>query len=126
MFAVEITIKEHRDQRYDTVGDWQLSMQDQTLRIYVSGMKNWKYEALVAVHELVEAILCMTGGVNEKEVDEFDLNFKGEGEPGDHPDCPYRSQHFIATTIERILAVALNVNWGKYTAHINQLVWRKN
>jgi hypothetical protein len=46
----------HLDQRYKTCGDWFYEGED--LHIKVSDLKDWKKEATIAVHELVEAILC--------------------------------------------------------------------
>lgn len=106
------TVK-HEDQRYDTAGYWMLMPSGEVL-VRVSRMKDWRYEALVGVHELVEALLCRYNGITTKQADEFDMTFKGEGEPGDDPACPYRKEHFFATSIERLLAAELGVDWAEY------------
>lgn len=112
----------HEDQRYITVGDWFFE-KDGTLRIKVSDMKNWKYEFLVAYHELIEVMLCKDRKISQKSVDSFDINFEKEreqgkhgleDEPGDDPKAPYRKEHFFATNIERLTADELGVNWEKY------------
>ena len=86
----------HKDQRYATAGDWQFKQGaidqntvvvnnaayaaqadgSQLLHIRVSELGDWRYEALVAVHELVEALLCKYGGITEQEVDKFDMDFE--------------------------------------------------
>jgi hypothetical protein len=49
-------------------------------------------------------LLCIDRGVSFKAIDRFDMNFKGDGEPGDDPRAPYYRQHQFATQIERLLA----------------------
>jgi len=106
----------HKRQRYDTIGDWYTDKHDGTVRIKISGeLNNWKYVLLVAVHELVEAFLCMSDGVAEEHVDKFDKSFVEKNhEPGDDPKAPYKKQHCIATGFERILAACLGVDWLTY------------
>ena len=108
--------------RYPTCGDYWVDP-DGTRQIRVSDMKNWKYELLVAVHELVEQNLCLDRGIDEKDISRFDIRFekaraKGkhseDAEPGDDPKAPYRKEHFTATNIERILAAELGIDWTKY------------
>jgi hypothetical protein len=48
--------------RYPTVGDWQFKP-DGTLHITVSRMTDRRYEFLLALHELVEALLYKATGV---------------------------------------------------------------
>ena len=85
----------HASQRYDTVGDW-IWEDENYLRIRVSSMGRRRYAALVAVHELVEALLCWERGITTEMVDTFDKAFEAgrpegnEDEPGDDPTCPYR------------------------------------
>jgi hypothetical protein len=76
---------------------------------------------LVAVHELVEALLCSHGNITQERVDKFDLNYKGDGEPGDALGCPYAGPHSLATGVERILAAVIGVSWYKYEEAIDNL-----
>jgi len=125
---MKITIETipHDQQRYPTVGDWQWT-DPETLVIRVSQLSDWRREVLIAVHELVEVLMCKYDGVTQEAVDEFDKDFEKKrldgnvDEPGDHPDAPYRIQHFTATTIERILAQALGVDWQEYEKEIYEL-----
>lgn len=59
------------EQRYPTAGDWQ--WQDDKLVVTVTKQEDWRYEALLAVHEIVEALLCRYKSVSEQDVDAFDL-----------------------------------------------------
>jgi hypothetical protein len=115
----------HSLQRYPTVGDWYWD--DGALFITVSQMDNWKYEFLVTLHELAEVHLCIHSGIEQSVVDAFDIKFekkrkKGNtDEPGDDPKCPYRTEHLIATGIEKVAAAFLGVCWKDYEEKVNSL-----
>ena len=123
---ISIKIVPHEEQKYRTVGNW-FFVENGDLQIEVSKLSDWRYEMLVAVHELYETILCEQDGVTQQAVDEFDKAFEAnrapgdESEPGDDPRAPYRRQHFRATNIERQLADALGVNWEEYETELNSL-----
>jgi hypothetical protein len=116
----------HASQRYETVGDWQRD-ENGDLVIRVSGMGNPDYEALVALHELVEVLLCEKRGIKAEAVDAFDKEYEAnrkegdDSEPGDSLDAPYRKEHFFATNIEALMSAELGVDWPKYEAAINAL-----
>lgn len=124
---MKITIETipHKEQRYPTVGDWYI--EDGVIMIKVSSMDSWRYEALVAIHELVEIILCRGENISQEKVDEFDKAFEqnrmegDESEPGESDGAPYRRQHRIASGVERIVAAELEVNWERYEKAINAL-----
>jgi hypothetical protein len=117
----------HHWQRYPTCGDWTINNSGNDIDIKISETGNWEYNALVAVHELIEVLLCAHENISQTEVDEFDIEFekhRPEGsveEPGDNLMAPYRKQHCIATGIERIVAAEMNVSWSDYEALINSL-----
>lgn len=145
--GVTMQVIRHQDQRYPTVGDWWIK--DETLVVAVSRMGSWRYELLVAVHEIVEAVLCVHNGVSDAAVTEFDERFEAvrelireqspgaellredpiyetlrlnpEAEPGDCITAPYRREHCFATAVERMLAAALGVDWSAYEAAILEL-----
>lgn len=109
----------HNCQRYDTVGDW--DFKDETLFIRVSETGNWKYECLVGLHEMIEALLCKDRKISEREVTEFDMKFTGKGEPGRNKHAPYRREHNFATKLEKRMAAELFVAWGKYEDTLDDL-----
>jgi hypothetical protein len=118
-----IQTQPHSLQRYNTVGDWTTDRITGTMRIYVSELGSWRYHLLVAIHELVEAFLCMHDGVAEEAVDKFDKQFvQRDQEPGDSPNAPYQKQHCIATGVERILAACLGVKWQEYEDALEKLI----
>lgn len=108
----------HDGQRYETVGDW-FTVHGCDL-ITISDMNNWKYERLVLVHELIEAMLCEARGISEEAVTAFDKAFEEKREPGNtdepghDPTAPYHREHVFAEHIERLLAEAMGVDWTEY------------
>lgn len=128
MISAQIKTIAHKDQRYTTVGDWW--WEEGTLQLRVSDMSDWRYEFLVAVHELVEAYLCRWKGIPQEDVDNWDQEFeeareKGKyqdwEEPGDHPWAPYHLQHSIASGVERVVGAILGVSWNEYAKEVSSL-----
>jgi hypothetical protein len=97
------------------------------LAITVSQLGDWRYNSLVAIHEILEALMCKQDGVAEEDVSAFDIEFEDkrlEGnfdEPGMDVRAPYHVQHRIADAIERLLAVQLEVDWEVYDKAVNSL-----
>lgn len=126
--ALKIIIEtvDHADQRYPTVGDWYYGP-DAAWHIRVSNMSNWKHELCVAVHELCEMGMCVSDGISQTEVDQFDQRYEANrprgdfSEPGDCGAAPYYRQHSIASGIERVLATELKVDWRRYSDEVESL-----
>jgi hypothetical protein len=116
----------HSEQRYPTVGDWTFINED-NISIRISNMNNWKYEFLVAFHELIEVMLCKDRNIDQKVVDNFDIEYEANrmendfSEPGDSPSAPYNKEHAFATKMERKMAKELNVDWREYDAKVSSL-----
>lgn len=135
MKKIEIEVVPHKEQRYETVGDWfyrkdadlASGRMNEVLVIRVSDLGDWRYNALVAIHELVEVVLCKQRGISQAAVDQFDIEFERRrkkndlSEPGDSVQAPYRAEHCAATGVERLLAAQLGVDWEPYEAKINSL-----
>lgn len=123
---VEIDVIPHEAQRYESCGDWVIKNPD-TLYIAVSETGDRNYNALIMIHELIEAVLCRAKGISVKDVDKFDMTYEAnrvdgdDSEPGDDSNAPYKRQHCIATGIERILAAELGVDWKTYEETLNAL-----
>jgi hypothetical protein len=127
----------HDQQRYPTVGDWWYDFETNTWEIRVSDMGDWRYEALVAIHEEHEVLafyykVCNKLTIEEMValVDNFDIQFEKEraagkhtpeDEPGDDPNCPVVKEHFFATNLERLFAIALGVDWNEYSKAVEAL-----
>ena len=122
---ITIEIIDHLEQRYPTVGDWQITPDG--LRITVSKLGDFFEESCVGVHELVEALICIKRGISQFDVDKFDMEFEKKrlagnlDEPGDSPDAPYKKEHFFATNIERLLTAELGIDWKTYNDKVEGL-----
>ncbi len=113
----------HKDQRYDTCGDYWIDPKDNTVHIKVSKLDSLPEMLCVAIHELVEWALCDVEGIDNDEITEFDENHDGAdgSELGDDVDAPYYKQHQIATGVERIVAAEMGVDWAAYEEGIRRL-----
>lgn len=140
---VRIEVIPHDQQRYSTCGDWYFEPNGEDLIIRVSKLSDPRFEALVAVHELVEVLLCKQNGVTQEAVDKYDMEFENYrqaaideaaelghhedkvelqiAEPGDQKDAPYRIEHCFATGVERLLAANLGVVWADYEKELESL-----
>ena len=116
----------HREQRYDTAGDW-YKASDSQWRIRISKMKHSHAEFLCAMHELTEWYLCQARGITQAQVDRFDLNYSGKyaDDPGCDPEAPYHKEHMTGLKIEKLLAKALGVIWKRYNDQYGMLKWRE-
>jgi len=118
---IEIVTIPHDQHRYTTAGDWFFDANG-NLIIRVSDLGDWKREALLAIHELVEVLICKSDGVTQEQVDAFDFAWTDdENEPGDSPLAPYWKQHRIAMGIENLMAGALGVDWKAYEKQLEEL-----
>lgn len=124
---IVIDVNPHGSQRYDTVGDYQVveggfvNAREKVLWITVSKLADRRESLLIAIHELIEAALCATAGVDFAKIDDFDFHQGWPDEPGDHIQAPYYRQHQIATGIERLLAAEMKVDWLEYETHCKEL-----
>jgi hypothetical protein len=131
MLDIRIVTIRHKDQRYPTVGDWtfnRVSQGRKQLTIYVSDMQDMYKESLVAIHELVEVLLCSFRGITEEQVDNFDLEYEAKrtkddltSEPGDSILAPYHKEHFFATNIERLICAEMGIDWMEYEKTVYSL-----
>jgi hypothetical protein len=116
---------QHQNQRYNTVGDWFFSKEfiDTVLIIRISDLGDDKLNALIAIHELVEAILCKFNDpeITGEQVDQFDMSHPELKEPGEALDCPYMIPHLVASDVEKMIADRLKVDWNLYEGRIREL-----
>jgi hypothetical protein len=124
LFVAEVIV--HNEQRYPTCGDWQF-MEDGSLKVSVSDTGSRMSNLLVALHEVVEAVLCEANCVSQSDVDTFDMLFEScrteesLEEPGDSLAAPYYCQHKIADIVERLVAFNANVDWMDHDNNVKAL-----
>jgi len=78
---VVIETIDHSQQRYPTVGDWQIDKAG-NLHITVSKMGDQRYEFLVGMHEAIEAYLAVHAGISSAAVDKFDEAYEATRKRG--------------------------------------------
>lgn len=123
MLKIAIRTIPHREQEYDTVGNYRRRGKGANARIEieVSEMGDRRYEFLVALHEMVEAMLCEFRAIAFEEITRFDIDYerrrrpRDPSEPGDAPDAPYCREHRVAELIERLTAHEMDVEWRIYS-----------
>ena len=107
-----VNVIPHNSQRYNTCGDWQFDDKTNTLFVDVSETNVEAYNFLIAIHELIEAYLCIRDGISQELVDKFDQGVGASlDEPGNDIRAPYHKQHGIASGVERMLAGHMGVDW---------------
>ncbi|MEI6529695.1 MAG: hypothetical protein WCN88_04885 [Candidatus Falkowbacteria bacterium] len=122
---MKIIYIDHKDQRYDTAGDYIKIDGEWTL--YISKLSNHRYELCVTLHEVIECYLCDWFGIKEEDISAFDIEYernRPEGdlsEPGFDKNAPYRTPHIIATVFEWLFSKILFVSWKKYSEDIYKL-----
>lgn len=95
---IEIRTIPHGKQRYDTCGDYTVD-EDGVLQVRISTAKDWRAEAAVIIHELVEYFLVRRSRIKLEAIDQWDKDHADAEEPGDVPDCPYAKQHRFAENL---------------------------
>lgn len=94
----------YKDQQYDTVGNYRKVANGNLIE--VSKLKGYVKDddelAAVALHEMVEMLLCIKRKIKFKDIDNFDIAFKGDGEPGNEKDAPYHKEHRFADMMEQL------------------------
>jgi hypothetical protein len=125
--------------RYNTAGDWTVheyaiinsppwegrTVAGCEVLIKTARTGNWRYDALLQVHELIEAILCINNNVQEEDVTKFDMSRAPdgpEGDCGDDPLAPYSKEHCFATAVERMLCAAMGVEWDDYESRVSEVM----
>jgi len=109
---IQIKFINHKEQRYETAGDYYLKGKTLHMRIskcedQKSGKRNRLIEFWCLIHEMVEVLLVIARNISIDKIDEFDMSFKGEDEPGDDPAAPYYKEHQFATIVDKQMAAEL-------------------
>ena len=132
MFNITVkTIPAHM-MRYPTLGDYWESEHGVTFAVCALG--DWRAEALIAIHEIVEYVLVKAAGIKVKDIDEFDIAFEQDrerginsedAEPGDDALAPYHLQHGLATAAERAVCAMMGLAWSDYARFCDNVIFPK-
>lgn len=123
---IDIKVIDHKDQRYETVGDWQVTYnsytKDYDFKFLVSNLGDANMNFLILLHELIECKLCFLNDITQYQVDQFDMQHPELSEPGEDPRAPYHKEHMIADSFERMMAIHLGVDWIEYGKRVKSLL----
>ena len=109
----------HDDQTYSTCGNYGEGKLGWWMSISRTG--NWKYDFLVALHELLEMGFTKSNGVDWAEIDKFDISHPELDDPGWCPKAPYHKEHVAAEALERQAAILMGVNWLEYQETLDKI-----
>lgn len=121
-----------KDIRCDQVGDWHFTGEGEKMPLWVNvdNRLPYKSQILVAIHEMVEAILCNEAGITDQQVVAFDLQFEKEraaglhavdAEDGNDPRAPYHDQHIEATAVEMMMCSLLGMSWREHENNLRAI-----
>jgi hypothetical protein len=116
----EVKLKPLSSMRYKTLGDYYLK-EDGTLFIDCADTGNWVYNNLIIQHELNEFTLITELGIDEKDILSFDAFHPDDGDPGLNPEAPYRDQHAICDSFDRIMLSHLGIPYKDYDDACNKI-----
>jgi len=125
--TIKIRFIDPNNHRYPTCGDWLYDAEDNILEVRVSRMTDWRSELSVAVHEAVEAIMCLEKDISETDVTAFDLQFEKDrdagkhseaDEPGDDKSAPYHLPHVAATFVEKEICAQTQLSWLEHEKNV--------
>jgi len=101
-----------------TAGDYWRFKDLVNIRTVETGNENYNF--LIHLHESIEEWLCTMRGIDEMDIQAFDQQFKGDGEPGDDPAAPYYKEHQFATAIEMLMCNEMGINMYDYDAAVDR------
>lgn len=111
----EIVIKiiNHKDQRYDTWGDYWIE-DDGTVQFRISRFENSYNVMPLLVHEFLEFWRCMAEGIKEPDITDYDLAHLEDDDPGMNLDAPYHKEHLQSMGIERFICMQDGIDFETY------------
>jgi len=120
---IKVSFVEQDAQAYETLDDWR--QVGDRLEFIITDTGNPVYNQMLLIHAMVERLLARNAGVSDETINAFDLEYKGNGEPGEEPDAPYRDAHLTAKAIEMTLSAQMGISWKEYEEAIGALIVEK-
>jgi hypothetical protein len=112
---IKVEIVPLKKQRYETLGDYY--EKNGVLHFKITDTGSPLHNKLILIHELIEQTLTEAKGIKESIILRHDLEFEKlikdglvpeDAEPGEHKNSPYRKEHILAETVERLMLNHLN------------------
>ena len=133
--AISADVIQHRDQRYNDVGDWEVKTRlnpqgYDLINVHVSDTGNPMMNCRLLLHEITEALWAYCNRVSTQAVDDWDFPSVDSGRSpgnGDQAGAPYKIGHGIATAAERIFAeLDGGPSWAEYEDLLDEMIMRRN
>jgi hypothetical protein len=130
---IEIKTVPLSELRFTTAGDWKQNS-DGSITIWLVDTPDWRYWAIVLMHELTEILVCRLDDVTSASADAFDAIWENELKQGLHrPEeeagcdrrCPYYHGHRAGIMMEKLFCFILRVPWKEYDDYW-ELFFREN
>lgn len=114
---IEIKFSDKEEMRYYTWDDY--FKQGDKMIFQILRKEREIYTRITLIHALIEQTLCTEKGITPDDVDKFDFWFENEytcliKEPGDHPRCPYREEHYFADMVDHMICKHLGIDFNDY------------
>lgn len=131
---IQIDIIPLKCQRYESLGDYFYD-KEKILHFKITDTGNPLYNKLILIHELIEQTLTEAKGIKESQIYKHDLEFEklvkdgkvdADAEPGEADTSPYRQEHLLAETVERLMLNHLNQTYKKYNDQIFKVFTNAN
>ncbi len=118
---------------YLTVGYWFWDKPNNqgTLTVQVTRLCDWRFEAAVWGHELIEVFYCWLRHITTEVCDAFDESYERayeagtvskSVEPGCDPKCPYHWGHMAGIVWEHICIYGTFASWTAYEKECNRVM----
>jgi hypothetical protein len=92
-----------------------------SIEFRITTMDNPAYSMAVLIHELHEKFRNDQLGIQDADVDQFDLDHQELDDPGLSPDAPYHKTHMESDAIERLFIILSGNDWIDYEQAIDNL-----
>lgn len=126
MRNIHIKFVDQKDQNYDTVGDYGIDIDNDTIWFKITKFENQNYSIAILLHEIVEFFRNQQEGITVAQVDEFDYNNPQLDDPGLSLEAPYHKNHMEADAIERLYIILSKNDWVHYEQSIDSLFDKKH
>lgn len=118
MLNITIATIPQKEQDYDTLGDYKGHARRRFIE--VSELGDWRWEFLIALHELCEQNMQIALDISEESIVSWDKNHPESDDPGSIPGCPYQDIHLMSESIEKMVCEKSGWSWEEYNKALDE------
>ena len=112
MLHISIDTIPQKQHEYATYGNYKGHIRRRFIE--VSELNDWRWEFLIALHELIEQNIALALGLSEAEILAWDLAHLESDDPGSLDGCPYKFMHLYAERAEKDMCRMCNWDYEEY------------